>query len=91
MRGDSCQLCQCCLSLREPKHHTHGPVQLDGSGEFSTGLLLLVCLVVQRAKTTVAVRLEWPHAQRLGKRQRLPVAHLGLLDVGGAGLRMDGT
>ena len=39
----------------------------------------------------MAVGLEWPHAQRLGQRQRLPVARLGLLDVGGAGLGMDGT
>jgi hypothetical protein len=39
----------------------------------------------------VAVGLAWAHAQCLGKRQRLPVARLGLLGAWGTGLGVDGT
>jgi hypothetical protein len=37
----------------------------------------------------VAVGLERAHAQRLGTHQRLPVARLGLLNVGSAGVSVD--
>src|SRR5262249_33509123 len=77
----SLHLRQYRLSLGEPEGHLHGPVQVDGGIQMGTGLLLLACPSIQRAKATVAVGLEWAHAQFFGQGEGCTVVGFGLLDL----------
>ena len=83
------QLRQCGLRLREPERHFHSTIQFDGGGEFWAGLLPLAGCGIQRTETTLAVGLEWAHAEFLGQSQGLSVVGFSLCGVRGLALCCD--
>src|SRR6266478_6385845 len=58
---------QCSLRLGQPEGHLHGPVQVYGSRQLSTGLLPLTGRGIQRAEATVTVGHERAHAEFVGQ------------------------
>jgi hypothetical protein len=88
--ASSADLPQRRLCLGEPERHGHGTIEFDGRGKGGAPLFPPTGLHIQGAEATVAVGLEWPHAEILGQRQRIPIARLGLRDIWWAGLGMDG-
>ena len=79
------------LSLEQPERHIHGAVEADSSGQFGMCWLRPTTLGIQGTETEAAMCLERAHAQPLGMRQRFSVVRFGLMDVGRAGVGMDGT
>src|SRR5438093_12608218 len=79
----SSRLRQRRLRPGQPEGHVHGTIQLNGGGQFNTGLLWPSQLEVQRPEAAVAVRLERAHAQRLGQSEGLAVVVGGWLDLWG--------
>jgi hypothetical protein len=75
--------CQRRLRLGQPEGHVHGAVQVDGGGEFGTGLRSPAKPGVEGAKTVVAVCLQQAHAKLLGQGKGLAVVSCGLLDFRG--------
>ena len=79
----SSRLRQRRLCPGQPERHIHGTVQLNGGGQFNTGLLWPSQLEVQGTEAQVAVRLERAHAQLLGQGEGLAVVAGGGLALGG--------
>ena len=81
MRGVSCHLCQFLFCLRKPQCHLHGAIERDGASQGGASRPTLAGLCIQGAEATVAVRLEWAHAEFVGQSEGLSVADFGLYDV----------
>ena len=54
------------LCLGQPKRHLHGPIQLDGGGQFGAGLGAVPALGVELPEAEVAVGHERAHAKFFG-------------------------
>jgi hypothetical protein len=61
----------------QPEGHLQSPVQRDGGGQFSMGLLRPAYLDIQAPKAKVAICLERMHAELLGQGESLPVMGFG--------------
>ncbi len=75
------------LRLGEPEGHLHGTVQLDGGGQFGTGLLPLAELGIQGTETVVAMGDQRAHAEILGQGEGLSVVGFGFFDMRRIALR----
>jgi hypothetical protein len=75
------QLSQRSLRLGEPEGHLHRPVQIDGGGQFGTGLLALAELGIQGAKAMMAMGHQRAHAQFIGQSEGLMVIGFGYFDM----------
>jgi hypothetical protein len=79
------------LRLGQPERHLHGAVQLDGGGQFGTGLFRPADLGIQGTEAAAEMGQERAYAEFRGQSEGLAVVVFGLVALRRMALRCNLT